>query len=170
MNRDLVNRCSWARENDPLMVKYHDEEYGVKRFGLKPYFEKLCLESFQAGLSWRTILHKREAFRKAFYEFDPYIVKNIGQEEVFALMHNKDIVRNKRKIEAVIKNACLVVEIEEDIGFENYINSFDDGKMLAVELKKKGFSFIGETICCEYLTSIGALRVPHEENCFMFRP
>jgi DNA-3-methyladenine glycosylase I len=162
-----VNRCEWAQVDDPLMVKYHDEEYGVRRTGFVAYFEKLCLESFQAGLSWRCILHKREAFRQSFLGFDPYKVSLMDEKDIEKLMGNKAIVRNRRKIEAVIKNAKLAIKIEEDGGFESYINAYDNGQMLAKDLKKRGFSFVGETICQAYLTSIGVLKA-HEKGCFKY--
>ncbi len=167
MDEQIV-RCSWAQVDDELMVKYHDEEYGIRRSGLNAYFEKLCLESFQAGLSWRCILYKREEFRKSFYGFDPYKVAVMNDGDIESLMNNKGIVRNRRKIVAVIKNAKLVCKIEEDRGFEDYINSFSDGKILCKELKKLGFSFVGETICTEYLTSMGILDA-HEKSCFMHK-
>ena len=167
--KDGKSRCTWADVDDTLMVNYHDEEYGVRRTGLTAYFEKLCLESFQAGLSWRCILHKREEFRKCFHGFDPYRVCNMTDGDLGILMENKGIVRNRRKIEAVIKNAKITIAIEKEMGYENYINAFTDGGLLSKDMKKKGFSFVGPTICWEYLTSIGLLTA-HEEFCYKYEP
>jgi len=160
-------RCRWVDLSDALMLKYHDEEYGTKKHGLNVYFEALCLDSFQAGLSWRCILHKREAFNEAFFGFDPEKVSKMDEPDVLALLENKNIVRHRGKIEATIKNAKAVLDIENKQGFETYINGFSSPSALAKALKKKGFSFVGETTCHEFMASLGLLAV-HEKTCFRF--
>ncbi len=161
-------RCSWADLSDPLMVAYHDEEYGTKRSGLDAYFEVLVLEFFQAGLSWRTILHKRENFRRAFYHFDTRRVAAMDETDIERLLGDKGIIRNRRKIEAAIKNANAALALEKTQGFDTFINSFDDPASLSKALKEKGFSFVGETVCQEIMTVLGLLKPAHEPSCFRY--
>jgi DNA-3-methyladenine glycosylase I len=160
-------RCEWVDLKDTLMVKYHDEEYGTKKSGLNIYFEALVLDSFQAGLSWRCILHKREAFRDSFYNFDPVRVANMDESDVLKLLENKSIVRHRGKIEATIKNAKAVLLIESKQGFKNYIDGFKSPYELSKSLKKLGFSYVGETTCHEIMASLGLIPV-HEESCFRY--
>ena len=161
-------RCAWADLSDPLMVAYHDNEYGTKRSGLDAYFEVVVLEFFQAGLSWRTILHKRENFRSAFYHFDTRRIAAMTETDIMRLMNDAGIIRNRRKIEAAIKNAKAAIEIEKTQGFENFINSFDHPASLSKALKDKGFSFVGETVCTEIMTVLGLLKPAHEPTCFRY--
>ena len=123
-------RCSWCPPDDNLYVKYHDEEWGVPVHDDGKLFEMLVLESFQAGLSWRTILGKREAFRRAFDGFDAVTVAGYGEDKISALMSDASIVRNRRKIEAAIKNARVYLDIAREFGsFDAYLRSFTCGKV-----------------------------------------
>ena len=160
------NRCAWCG-NDPLYMAYHDEEWGVPVYDDAKLFEFLVLETFQAGLSWITILKKRENFRKAFDNFDYKKIAKYKQEKVDSLLQDSGIIRNKLKINATISNAKYFMEIQEEFGsFSNYIWDFVDGKpiknkhkslsdvpattdlsdKLSKDLKKRGFKFVGSTV------------------------
>jgi DNA-3-methyladenine glycosylase I len=160
-------RCGWVNESDALMREYHDTEYGRKRNSDKELFEKLCLEGFQAGLSWRTVLYKREAFRRCFHDFDPESVAQMTREDVERLMNEQGIVRNRRKIEAAINNAKRHVGLfGVQASFRAYVYSQSDGKAMSKDLKGKGYCFVGPTICESFLLSVGAGEA-HEETCFL---
>jgi DNA-3-methyladenine glycosylase I len=162
-----MERCGWVDETDALMREYHDNEYGRKKSGDRELFEKLCLEGFQAGLSWRTVLYKREAFRRCFYDFDPQSVARMTGEDVDRLMGDNGIVRNRRKIEAAINNAKRHTELFAQRGsFARYVYSFSDGETLSKELKGRGYRFAGPTICESFLLSVGA-KEAHEQPCFL---
>lgn len=164
-----MQRCAWAPDHDTLMCEYHDHEYGRKKDNDKELFEKLCLECFQAGLSWRTVLYKRDAFRECFFDFDPVKAAEISQEYVEKLMQDTRIIRNRRKIEAVVSNAkkhCVI--FGEDGSFRNYVYSFRSGDALSKDLKKKGYRFVGPTICESFLMSVGAVE-GHEKSCFFHK-
>lgn len=149
------------------MVEYHDTEYGVKISTFTDCFEVVSLEGFQAGLSWRTILYKREAFREVFYGFDPHRVSKMTSDDVLRLCEDARIIRHRGKIEAVIKNAQLAIQLEQDGGFCRFIHSFSDGASLSKALKKLGFKFVGPTTCTEILTVLGVLPA-HEKTCFRY--
>lgn len=175
-------RCRWVNENNKLYVDYHDNEWGNPSYEDKYLFEMLVLESFQAGLSWECILNKREAFRKAFDNFDYDIISKYSDKKIEQLLNNKDIVRNRLKIKATIKNAKVFKTIQEEYGsFCNYIwgftnhkiivNTDDDFKttsnlsdIISKDLKSRGMSFVGSTIIYSYLQSIGIIN-DHELNC-----
>lgn len=174
-------RCSWAGD-DEIYIKYHDEEWGVPTHDDQELFEMLVLESFQAGLSWITILKKRENFRKAFNYFDVEKVAGYGEEKVEELRQNEGIIRHKGKITSAINNAQIFIEIQKEFGsFDKYIWSFTEGKIIKAEfkteselsktiskdLKKRGMKFVGPTIIYSYLESIGIID-NHQENCFKF--
>jgi DNA-3-methyladenine glycosylase I len=162
-----MERCGCVNESDALMVEYHDSEYGRKRNSDRELFEKLCLESFQAGLSWRTVLYKREALRRCFYNFDARKIAHMTAEDIERLMGDSTIVRNRRKIEAVINNAKIHIALFAKEGeFMRYAYSNSDGKALSEDLKEKGYRFVGPTICESFLQSVGALEA-HEETCFL---
>lgn len=164
-----MQRCAWAPDHDTLMCEYHDHEYGRKKDNDKELFEKLCLECFQAGLSWRTVLYKRDAFRECFFNFDPVKAANISSEYVEKLMQDTRIIRNRRKIEAVVNNAkkhCVI--FDEDGSFTNYVYAFESGDALSRDLKKKGYRFVGPTICESFLMSVGAIE-GHEKSCFLYK-
>jgi DNA-3-methyladenine glycosylase I len=178
-------RCEWAG-SDPLYMKYHDEEWGVPVYEDDKLFEFLVLETFQAGLSWITILRKRENFRKAFDQFDYHKIARYGEEKYESLMHDSGIVRNKLKIRATISNAKAFINIREEFGsFSTYIWSFVDGNPLqnqftslnelpakttlsdtiSKDLKKRGFKFVGSTVVYAHMQATGMVN-DHIVNCF----
>ena len=175
-----MNRCSWVNLNNPLYVKYHDEEWGVPSYDDKYLFEMLILESFQAGLSWECILNKRKAFYKAFDGFNYEIIAKYKDDKINKLINNKEIVRNKRKILATINNAKVFISIQKEYkSFSNYIWSFTDNKIIynnglvtsnelsdtiSNDLKKRGMSFVGTTIIYSYLQAVGVIN-DHEDIC-----
>ena len=177
----MKKRCSWVTE-DEIYIKYHDEEWGIPTHDDKELFEMLVLESFQAGLSWITILKKRENFRKAFDDFDVEKVAGYSEEKVEELRQNEGIIRHKGKITSAINNAKIFIEIQKEFGsFDKYIWSFTEGRTIKAEyltesdlskeiskdLKKRGMKFVGPTIIYSYLESIGIID-NHEKNCFKF--
>lgn len=177
----MKKRCNWVTE-DEIYIKYHDCEWGIPTHDDKELFEMLVLESFQAGLSWITILKKRENFKKAFDDFDVVKVSKYGECKVNELLENEGIIRHKGKINAAINNAQIFIEIQKEFeSFDNYIWSFTDGKIIKAEyltesdlskkiskdLKKRGMKFVGPTIIYSYLESIGIID-NHEKDCFKF--
>lgn len=177
-------RCNWTNlENNQIYIQYHDNEWGIPSYNDKYLFEMILLESFHCGLSWLLILKKREAFRKAFDNFDPYIIKDYTEEKIGELMENKDIVRNKAKILATIGNAKAFLKIQKEFGtFCDFIWSFTDNKIVygnfdelittndlsdrvSKELKKYGFKFMGSVTTYSYLEAIGVMN-NHSKNCF----
>ena len=176
-------RCKWCNLNNPLYVKYHDEEWCVPTYDDKILFEFIILEAFQAGLSWETILNKRENFRVAFDNFDPLVIKEYDDNKISELMNNKGIIRNRRKIDAAIVNARVFLEIQAEWGtFSKYIWHFTEGKIIyetgkasselsdqiSKDLKKRGMKFVGTTIVYAYLQSIGII-YSHDEECIMYK-
>ena len=176
-------RCSWATDVENIYVKYHDEEWGVPTHDDRELFEFLVLESFQAGLSWITILKKRENFKKAFDNFDVVKVANYDENKVNELRENKCIIRHKGKITSAINNAQAFIEIQKEFGsFDEYIWGFTNGKVIKHEyltesdlsskiskdLKKRGMKFVGPTIIYSYLEAVGIID-NHQENCFKFK-
>jgi DNA-3-methyladenine glycosylase I len=176
-----IKRCSWVTDDDTY-VRYHDEEWGVPTHDDRELFEMLVLESFQAGLSWITILKKRENFKEAFDEFDVEKVADYGEDKVNELRENEGIIRHKGKINAAVNNAKIFIGIQKEFGsFDEYIWSFTDGeiiksefkteselsKTISKDLKKRGMKFVGPTIIYSYLESIGIID-NHEKDCFKF--
>ncbi|WP_297826162.1 DNA-3-methyladenine glycosylase I [uncultured Methanobrevibacter sp.] len=174
-------RCSWVSEEE-VYIRYHDDEWGVPTHDDRELFEMLVLESFQAGLSWITILKKRENFKRAFDDFDVEKVAGYGEDKINELRENKEIIRHKGKITSAITNAKVFIEIQEEFGsFDEYIWSFTDGNIIKAEyltesdlskaiskdLKKRGMKFVGPTIIYSYLESIGIID-NHEKECFKF--
>jgi DNA-3-methyladenine glycosylase I len=178
-------RCGWAT-SDPLYLSYHDEEWGVPVHDDRKLFEFLILESAQAGLSWITILKKRENYRKAFDNFDPEIISKYDDKKIQDLMNDKGIVRNKLKIKSAIQNAKAFLEIQKEFGsFDSYIWNFVGGKQiknnweqltdipatteisdkLSKDLKKRGFSFLGPTVVYAHMQATGMVN-DHITNCF----
>ena len=175
------NRCTWAG-SDEVYVRYHDEEWGVPTHDDRELFEMLVLESFQAGLSWITILKKRENFRRAFDDFDVRKVADYDEAKVEELRLNEGIIRHKGKINAAVNNAQVFIEIQDEFGsFDDYIWGFTDGEIIKAEflteselsrhiskdLKKRGMKFVGPTIIYSYLESIGVID-NHQECCFKY--
>ena len=180
-----MKRCSWLDERSEIYVKYHDEEWGVPKYDDRTLFELLILESFQAGLSWLTILKRREGFREAFDNFDVIKVSNYNSEKIEELMQNEKIIRCRGKIKAAINNAKIFRQIQEEYkSFSNYIWSFTNNKIIKNEtdkipvstplsdtiskdLKKRGMKYVGTVIIYSYLQAIGVVN-DHEPSCFLY--
>jgi DNA-3-methyladenine glycosylase I len=182
-------RCSWPTVGDKLYEDYHDLEWGVPLYEDQKIFEFLVLESAQAGLSWRTVLYKRENYRKAFAGFDPKKVARFTAKDVEKLLKNAGIIRNRLKIEAAINNAQRFLEIQKEFGtFSKYIWGFVGGKpirnkwktlkdlpavtpeaeALAKDLKKRGFKFLGQTVIYAHMQATGMVN-DHSVDCFRYR-
>lgn len=176
-----MNRCNWCNLKNPLYIKYHDEEWGILNPNDNYLYEMLILELFQAGLSWECVLNKREAFRKAYDNFDINKVCNYDDNKIEELIKNKDIVRNKLKIKASINNSKIFKQIIKEYGtFYNYLLTFTKGNIyynsvdtksklsddLSKDLIKRGMKFVGTTIIYSYLQAIGIIN-SHQENCFL---
>lgn len=182
-----MNRCGWVNLNEPLYVKYHDEEWGVPiRHNDSALFERICLEGAQAGLSWLTILRKRDNYRAAFDGFDPTKVARYDQIKIDELLANPGIVRNRLKINATINNAQRFLAVQEEFGnFADYLWGFVDGKTihhhwqslkeipaetdesrkLSKDLIQRGFKFVGPTICYAMMQASGMVN-DHTVDCF----
>ncbi|MGC6177534.1 DNA-3-methyladenine glycosylase I [Lacrimispora sp. 38-1] len=177
-----MKRCFWVDESSPIYVKYHDEEWGVPVYDDQKLYEMFLLETFQAGLSWITVLKKREAFREAFDGFNPEKVSAYKEEKLNELMENPGIIRNRRKVEAAVKNTRIFMEIQTEFGsFSNYLWGFTDGKIIVNQddnfsvktdlsdqisknLKKRGMSFVGSVTIYSYLQAVGVVN-DHELRC-----
>ncbi len=180
-----MKRCFWVDEKSEIYVKYHDEEWGVPKYKDRDLFELLILESFQAGLSWITVLKKREAFREAFDNFDVEKVSTYDESKVEELLQNAGIIRSRGKILAAISNAKIFIEIQKEYGsFSNYIWAFTDNKVIkntsgilpvstplsdkiSKDLKKRGMKYVGTVIIYSYLQAIGVVD-DHEQGCFKY--
>lgn len=180
-------RCGWCKK-DPLYMAYHDTEWGVPVFADDKLFEFLILETFQAGLSWITILRKRENFRKAFDGFDYKKIANYSETKYEELLHDAGIIRNRLKIKATISNAVSFMEVQQEFGsFSNYIWSFINGKpirnkwatlselpattelsdIISKDLKKRGFKFVGSTVIYAHMQATGMMN-DHIIDCFRY--
>ena len=181
-------RCKWVSE-DPLYIEYHDTEWGKPVYDDPTLFEFLILETFQAGLSWITVLKKRENFREAFDGFDVETVADYTEDKVLELQNNAGIIRNKLKIKAAITNAQAFIKIQEEFGsFSTYIWGFVDGKPLqnnfktvkdvpantplsdkiSKDLKKRGFKFVGSTVIYAHMQATGMVN-DHTTDCFRYK-
>ena len=181
-------RCIWPG-SDELMLRYHDEEWGVPVHDDLIWFEFIVLDAFQAGLSWKTVLHKREAFRQVFYSFDPVKVARMSDKEIENARQNPAIIRNRLKIRAAVKNAMAFLKVQEKWGsFDSFIWSFTNGEVIhnswtelkeipastslsdtvSNALKKEGFSFVGSTICYALLQASGVVN-DHLVHCFRYK-
>lgn len=188
MKRDDTIRCPWC-EGDPLMRKYHDEEWGVPVHDDRAHFEFLVLEGAQAGLSWMTVLRKREHYRKLYRNFDPAAVARFTGRQVEKMLNDPGIIRNKLKITSSIRNAQRFLEVQKEFGsFDAYLWSFTEGKPLvnrwktipqipartdlsdriSKDLKKHGFSFVGSTIVYAHLQAVGVVN-DHLVKCFRYK-
>ena len=186
--RKQLRRCQWAG-SDPLYQKYHDEEWGVPVHDDRKLFEMLILEGAQAGLSWITILRKRENYRKAFSNFDVKKIARYDSKKFDQLLQNEGIVRNRLKINAAIVNAKLFLEVQKEFGsFDKYIWQFVNGKpivnkwknlkelpaktteseLMSKDLKKRGFKFVGSTICYAFMQAVGMVN-DHTKDCFRYK-
>ena len=180
-----MKRCGWVDENSQVYKDYHDNEWGVPKYDDRELFELLILEGFQAGLSWLTVLKKREAFRKAFDNFDVKKVAKYDEKKVAELLQNEKIIRSRGKINAAILNAQIFIQIQKEFGsFSKYIWDFTDGKIIknkddkfqvstplsdavSKDLKKRGMKYVGTVIIYSYLQSIGIID-DHETTCFRY--
>ena len=159
-------RCSWVK--DALLLDYHDTIYGRRRQTDHQLFAKLCLEGFQAGLSWRTVLAKQPAFEQVFAEFNPQICATLEDAYLDSLMLNPSIIRNRRKIYAVRSNArALLQHYAKPNSFYELVYSGISPQALSLLLKNQGFSFCGPTICESFLMSVGAMEA-HEPQCYLY--
>lgn len=180
------SRCPWVDVTKPLYVSYHDEEWGVPVHDDRRWFEYLVLDAFQAGLSWKTVLHRREGFRSVFRGFDPARVARFTPKQIAATCENPAIIRNRLKVEATVGNARAFLDLQERRGgFDDFIWSFTDGKVIhnawtepgqlpattplsdtvSRTLKQAGFSFVGSTICYAFLQAGGIVN-DHLLHCF----
>jgi DNA-3-methyladenine glycosylase I len=180
-----MKRCEWAPEADPAYLAYHDEEWGVPSRDDRHLFEMLTLEGAQAGLSWSTILHKRDGYRKAFVKFDARRVARFSKRDIERLLADPQIVRNRLKVESAVNNAKRVLELES---LSDYLWNFVDGepvvnrwkklgeipaetaesKAMSKDLKKRGFRFVGPTVCYAFMQAVGLVN-DHVVDCFRFK-
>lgn len=186
--KPLKQTCSWPT-NDPLLIEYHDKEWGVPIHDDRKIFEFLVLEGFQAGLSWLTILKKRENFRKAFDDFDFMKIAGYDKRKINSLLKDAGIIRNMLKITASIENAKAFIQVKKEFGtFDKYIWSFTDGKVIvhkftslsqipastslsdtiSKDLKKRGFKFVGSTIIYSHMQAMGIVN-DHIRSCFRYK-
>jgi DNA-3-methyladenine glycosylase I len=184
-----VKRCEWAPLENPLYLAYHDEEWGVPVHDDRRLFEMLVLEGAQAGLSWSTILNKREGYRRVFNGFDPGAVARFSARMVDRMLEDPAIVRNRMKVESAVTNAQAVVKVQEDDGsLDAYVWSFVDGapkvnrfrkldeipaettesKAMSKDLKRRGFRFVGPTVCYAFMQACGLVN-DHVVSCFRYR-
>jgi DNA-3-methyladenine glycosylase I len=182
-----LSRCPWP-SNDPLMIAYHDNEWGVPLHDDQKLFEFMVLDCFQAGLSWRTVLHKRENFRVAFDNFDYRKIAKYGQEKIDSLLQDSGIIRNKAKINGTIQNAKAFLMVQKEFGsFDQYIWKFTNDEpilnkwqnlselparselsdKMSADLVKRGFKFVGSTICYAFIQAIGMVN-DHLITCFRY--
>lgn len=188
MTTDNKPRCSWMGD-DEIMLHYHDEEWGVPVHDDRKWFEYIILDAFQAGLSWKTVLHKREGFKKVFFKFDPVKVARITDKQMESARNNPAIIRNRLKIKAAKTNAEAFLKLQKEHGsFNSYIWSFTDGQVIqnkwnslgdipastplsdeiSKALKKEGFTFVGSTICYAFLQAAGVVN-DHITSCFRYK-
>ena len=189
MTAKPVRRCGWVNVNDPLMVEYHDTEWGMPVHDDRKHFEFLVLEAAQAGLSWAIVLRKREGYRRAFSQFDPQKVARYTGKKIEALVADPGIVRNRMKIEAAVRNARAFLEVQKEFGsFDAYCWRFVGGRphvnqrkangaipatspesdAFSKDLKKRGFGFVGSTIIYAHMQAVGMVN-DHLVECFRYR-
>ena len=177
-----MQRCKWCNLKNELYVKYHDEEWGRLNLDDKYLFEMLILESFQAGLSWECVLNKRESFRQAFDNFNIDKIINYSDEKIQKLLQNKDIIRNRLKINATINNSKIFKDIQKEYGtFSKYLETFTNNEVIyeigkttsnlsdniSKDLQKRGMKFVGSTIIYSFLQAIGVI-YSHDEGCYLY--
>jgi DNA-3-methyladenine glycosylase I len=185
----MVERCDWVPDADPLYVAYHDEEWGVPEHDDRKLFELLTLEGAQSGLSWITILRKRDGYRRLFAGFDPAAVAAFDERRVEELLQDPAIVRNRRKVESTVTNAARMLEVQDELGsLDAYLWSFVGGepivgrwrtlaelpaetaesKAMSKDLKRRGFAFVGPTVCEAFMQAAGLVN-DHVVGCFRYR-
>ena len=183
----MTTHCQWAGD-DPLYIKYHDEQWGVPVHDDRELFEMLILEGAQAGLSWITILRKRESYRQAFDNFDPEVVAGYGESKIEELLQNPGIIRNRLKIRSAVQNAQAFLKVQEEFGsFDDYMWSFVDhtpiqnawktmselpastplSERFSKDLKARGFNFVGPTIVYAHMQAVGMVN-DHTTDCFRY--
>jgi DNA-3-methyladenine glycosylase I len=184
-----VKRCSWASEDDPLLLHYHDREWGVPVHSDRKHFEVLVLSGAQAGLNWSLVLKKREGYRRAFSQFDPDKIARYSARRIQILTSDPGIIRNRMKIEAAVSNARAFVRIQDELGdFDSYCWRFLGGRpklnrwktmreipatsseseAFSKDLKRRGFSFVGPTVLYAYMQAVGMVN-DHLVDCFRYR-
>lgn len=178
-----MTRCKWCNLKNPKYIQYHDNEWCKPNFDDKYLYEMLILESFQAGLSWECILNKRESFKKAYDNFDINKICNYNNKKIEELLNNKNIIRNKLKINASINNSKIFKNIVNEYGtFHNYLKTFTNDKIIyetnkttnnlsdtiSNDLQKRGMKFVGSTIIYSYLQAIGII-YSHEKECYLYK-
>jgi DNA-3-methyladenine glycosylase I len=184
----MITRCEWVW-HERLLIEYHDKEWGVPLHDDKLLFEFLVLDAFQAGLSWSIILKKRENFRRAFSDFDPFKIAKFNESKVDRLLQDSGIIRNKLKIESTISNAKSFLDVRKEFGsFDKYIWQFvnyttiqnrwksikelpaktDKSDLMSKDLRKRGFRFVGSTICYAFMQAAGMVN-DHIINCFRYK-
>ncbi|WP_409336399.1 DNA-3-methyladenine glycosylase I [Eubacterium sp. F2] len=185
MNKNTIIRCPGDYQKDPLYLKYHDEEWGRPCHDERQLYEMFVIELFQAGLSWRTLLHKRENFRKAYDHFDLMKVADYGEEKINSLMQDKGIIRSERKIRGSIINSRIIRDqiLPEFGSFDSYVWHFTDGKtvyegpgvttdaysdQMSADLKKRGMKFAGSVSLFSYLQAVGVIN-SHTKDCFCYK-
>ena len=181
----MTKRCSWV-SNDPLYIDYHDNEWGYPQYDSLKLFEKICLEGQQAGLSWITVLKKRDEYRRCFFNFEPEKIIQLTATDIELLLENTGLIRNRLKLNSIVKNAHAYLAMKNNNeDFSQFIWSFVDGKpiinhykdisevpvsteisdKMSKALKKRGFTFVGTTICYAFMQSMGLVN-DHFEDCF----
>ena len=189
MTEKRINRCAWVGSDNPLMLEYHDREWGVPVHDDRRHFEFLVLEAAQAGLSWSIVLKKREGYRRAFSQFDPRKVARYTQNRIQKLIADPSIIRNRMKIEAAVRNARTFLAIQDELGsFDAYCWRFVDGRprvnrwkamreipttslesdAFSKDLKRRGFSFVGSTVMYAHMQAVGMVN-DHLVGCFRYR-
>jgi DNA-3-methyladenine glycosylase I len=184
----MVRRCPWGIEGDPLYLRYHDEEWGVPSYDDRHLFEMLVLEGAQAGLSWATILRKRDGYRRAFLGFDPDRVARFGPRDVERLLTDPEIVRNRAKVESAVANARASLDVRQEHGsldaylwgfartprrsgwkmFEEIPAQTAESKAMSRDLQRRGFRFVGPIICYAFMQAVGMVN-DHVVDCFRYR-
>jgi len=189
MHSAATKRCSWVNADDPLLLEYHDSEWGVPVHTDRKHFEVLVLSGAQAGLNWSLVLKKREGYRRAFDNFDPEKVARYSERQIQILMNDSEIIRNRMKIEAAVRNARAFLEVQEEFGnFDSYCWHFVGGRpklnrwkatrqipatspeseSFSKDLKRRGFSFVGPTVAYAYMQAVGMVN-DHLVDCFRYR-
>ena len=178
-----MKRCKWCNLKNDIYIRYHDEEWCKPNFDERHLYEMLILESFQAGLSWECVLNKRENFRKAFDNFDIDKICNYRDKKIQDLLTDRNIIRNKLKIQATISNSKIFKQIQKEYGtFYNYLKQFTDDTVIyeidkttselsdniSKDLQKRGMKFVGSTIIYSYLQAIGII-YSHDKECFLYK-
>ena len=185
----MTNRCAWAKAGNALYIQYHDTEWGVPVHDENKHFEFLILEGAQAGLSWATVLNKREAYRKVFAQFDPVKVARFGKRKIEALLQDPGIIRNRLKVTSAVNNAKAFLAVQKEFStFDSYVWKFVGGNpicnqrktmesipttsaesdLLSYDLKKRGFKFVGSTIIYAHMQAAGMVN-DHVVSCFRYK-